>query len=392
MKLSKYDILSNAKLSFTASFKCDKKQIIHFNEYEYTPINGSWTVMTCPKPYAEAKIELSKLMMLIDNHAKTEWNNSLYVNISFDENISKIYHINPLKLILSFEEYYLYDLFPDRKNRVGSRSVSGLIKPGVNKDNLTNTLENDSNIYAIDLSHKGINVIQYRYIGGVDYQKKYQEISMIIDKWIINTYTTIENPEYTQEEIKRLSMLSQENSIDDIFVSYNSFSEKYKNINLLVDLQDINGYENVYWPSIKDRLKDLIKSTSMSEQLSLTINYDSDSGKLQIKDSNLYGVSGLADIELIDCSISGDVSNISLYYCCVNNTNANFCNFFTGCTVSKSILNNCYIADNVKISNSVIQGDSTIVNGELSKCSIAQGAKYTKYTKLKDCINDGFKI
>lgn len=396
MKLSKYDILSHARLAFDVSFKCNKKQLTHFTKLYDNIIesNGSYHIATDLKSFASAKNELGIIFGLIKNNAKTEWNDTVSVMISFPENISNIYHINALKLILSFDdEELLYKLFPDRKNRIGSRSVVSIIKPDITKESVRNTLSNEHGVYGIDLSKIGNNMIIYNYIGGENYQDKFYEISLLIDKWIIFTYSTIENPEYTQEEVEKLSKLSKLGaSIDDIFVSYDNFKNKFKNINILVDLHNIQGYENIYWASIKDRIKDIVKSTNMSENIEMTINYDSDAGKVQIKDSKLYAVSGLSNVDVIDSIISGDISNVSLYYTHVINTNANFCDFFTGCDVIKSKLDNCYIADGIEIVDSLISGDSLSSGGEFANCILNAGVKYTKYSKFKDCQNNATKI
>jgi len=390
MQLSRYDILSYARLSFDIRFHCKKSNLEKFDKFDIVDSNSSKTLTTETMPFAKAKYTLANILSLINKHAKTEWSDYITVNISFSTDVANIYQINALKLVLSFDDKYLYEMFPDRKNRVGSRSVSELINSGVTNDSIRSLLS--SNIYGIDLSNIGDNIISYRYIGGENYQDKFQEISAIIDKWIVDTYTVIENPEYSQEDIERLSKLSKEGcSYEDYFVSYDEFKRHFRHVKLMVDLYELNGYENVYWASIKDRLFALFKSLKSAETMSLTINYDSDTGRLQIKDSKLYAVANLNDIDVVDSVISGSMSHVTLYYSHVINTDADFCEFFSGCDIMKSEISNSYITDGVEVTDSTIVGDST-VSGDCADCELAAGVKYTKNAKFKNCKNNATKI
>lgn len=388
MNLSKYDILSCARLSFDFSFHNKEKNLDAFENYETTEDSGTVFLKTKSLNYAAAKTELAKIYMLIKQHATTEWDNFVQVNISFDENISKIYQLNALKLILSTNEDVAYNNFPDRKNRVGSRSVGELIKPGINSDSARLSLS--SSIYAIDLSKIAENIVSYRYIGGKDYQDKFEVSSILIDKWILDLYYIVEYPSYTAEETEKLSKLSKTENIDDVFVSYKTFKDKYNKVNVLVDLNPIEGKENIFWATIKERLAVAMKSLAATDK-KMTINYDTDEGRLQIKDAKLYGVSGLNDVDVIDCVISGDVSHLSVYYCHMVNANADFCDFFNGCDIMKSKLYNCYLSDGCTTNDSLIDGDST-VSGRCSNCTLTEKVKYTKSAHLKDCKNNATKI
>ena len=82
---------------------------------------------------------------------------------------------------------------------------------------------------------------------------------------------------------------------------------------------------------------------------------------------------------------------MTLYYSHIINTNADFCEFFSGCDIMKSEISNSYITDGVEVNGSVIFGDST-VSGECTDCELATGVKYTKNAKLKNCKNEATKI
>lgn len=390
MQLSRYDILSYSKLSFNIRFHCKNSDIEKFGKFTVIEQNGHKVLATDMMPYVKAKYVLAEILDLIKRHGDTKWSDYMTVNISFPTDVSNIYQINALKLVLSFNDKYLYEMFPDRKNRVGSRSVSELINSGVTNDSMRTLLS--SNVYGIDLSKIGDNVISYRYIGGENYPDKFQEISAIIDRWVVDTYTVIENPEYTQEEMKKLSKLSKECcTYEDYFVSYDEFKKHFTHVKLMVDLYELDGHENIYWASIKDRLCTLFKSLKSAETLSLTINYDSDTGRLQIKDSKLYAVANLDDVDIVDSVISGNMSHVTLYYSHIVNTSADFCEFFSGCDIMKSEISNSYITDGVEVNESIISGDSTI-NGDCTDCELAAGVKYTKNAKLKNCKNKATKI
>ena len=390
MELSRYEILSKSELSFKFNFHCGKKSLKHFEDYTVYGEDWQKTLETETMQYPSAKMELAKICGLIKEHAETQWDDILEVSVKFPTDTCDVYRINALKLALSFDDSYLYKTFPDRKNRIGSRPVSEIIKSGSTPDSVRCTL--CSNVYGIDMSRIGDNTISYRYIGGKDYQDKYQEISAITDKWVVDTYSVVTNPEYTQDEMSKLSSLSKtETSFNDIFVSPDAFRKHYKNVTLMVDLYDIKGNENVFWASINERMKQLFSTLRPNNDIKMTLNYDSDAGRLQIKNTSLYGVSGLRETDLVDCTISGDIANASLYFTKTINTNAEFCEFFNGCEITKSKLNNCYIANGVGVSDTQISGDSTI-SGNCTKCDLSFGVKYTKDAKIKDSKNNATKI
>lgn len=390
MELSKYDILSYAKISYKVSFRCNKENLEHFSDYDFEDINGVISIKTDLMPYSTAKSYIAKLFMNIKNYGKTSWDSVLDVNIFFPENISKIYQINALKLVLSTNEIILYNNFPDRKNRIGSRSVYEIVKPGANADSVRRLL--CSNVYGIDLSRISENIITYSYIGGVGYETKFDIVSALIDKWILNIYSVVENPAYTPDEISKLSeLMKSKTNLDDVFVSFKTFKDKYSGAILLVDLKPLDGQENVFWGIIKDRLYEVIKSLHMADNAKIYINYDTDEGRMQIKDTKLYAVSGLHDADLIDCTLSGDASRLSCYGCHITNSSLEFCDLFNGCDVMKSNISNCYISDGATVVDSIIDGDSTI-SGECSKCNITSQVKYTKFSKIKDSHNEGIEI
>lgn len=390
MELSKYDILAAASLRFSADFHTDKKKTGMADKFEIDGDGLKKTVKTDFMPYTAAKIKLAEICSELKKHGKSEWDDVLKIGIKFPESVCDIYRINAMKLVLSFDDTSVTNVFPDRKNRIGSRSVTELIKPGVTPDSLRSPL--CSGIYGINLSETADNIISFRYIGGTDWQDKYREISALADKWILDIYAVVTNPEYTGDEISKLSSLSKaDKSFDDIFVSYAGFTERYKNVHMMVDLYDMDGRENIFWPSISERMKNIFRAFKDNPEINVTVNYDTDAGRLQLKDAKLYGVSGLRDTDIVDCAVSGDMSNCSLYFSHVTNTNAEFCEFFNGCDVMKSELSGCYIAEGVTLTGTYIYGDST-VSGNCRNCELAAGVKYTKDADIKDSENNATKI
>ena len=139
---------------------------------------------------------------------------------------------------------------------------------------------------------------------------------------------------------------------------------------------------------IREKIYDLIVEGGVRQGF---FNYDTSTGRFQLKDARCRDASYITDIDLLDCDIKGSkLFNCNLYGCSVKNSQLEECQLFTGNTISNSKvkstsvdysnhLDECYIDCEDKIIDCDIKG------GVVRKADLGRNAKVSEETeKLKD--------
>ena len=156
--------------------------------------DGTYHLQTGFIPYKDARLLTINLLKWIERNGFTGRNHNLFFDLKFIDETpgpfkgtmfntgTKIETVEKLKYILSFDENYVYDAFPERRNGYCSHSI--LIF-----DQRTNFTPNESQSinptdYSIPNTEMcGINFetltkgfLRLQYIGGEGYEKKIEKI------------------------------------------------------------------------------------------------------------------------------------------------------------------------------------------------------------------------
>jgi len=150
-------------------------------------------LVTGPLDYFEAKFHLNKLLKFIQTYGYTNDKCSIHFNISFKDECEKnLNDLNVLKLVLTMDEDEIYYVYPMRKNNVYAKSVKNIIPykdydfNNIPIDVIKNNLMlPDDKYYGINFLHinnpKETQRLEFRYIGGKDYEKNIGDISYFLD-------------------------------------------------------------------------------------------------------------------------------------------------------------------------------------------------------------------
>lgn len=359
----------------------------------HNPNGGSnmLTLKTCLLPYSESKILLAKILKWIKENGKTDDNCTLKVNVSFDNKklggLLNIQKLNIAKFILDFDEDLVYKNFPNRINSLYAKSIKFLIplsqmsEPSPASKVWSNYIYANNDYYAISWCKLKDSMVSFNYIGGLNYESKYNEILNTINYFIISIFKVLDNPSYSKEDKEKLNKIIKENS--HFIKSYNSYHNLKKNfpeIKLLVDLKTDKQILELYYPKLRDSIFDLLLLNNMKEGL---INYDSDAGKIQLKDTKLLNCFSLNNFDIFDSELSGNINRCDVFNCEIINSNINTSNVFGSSTVNNSEINNCYINKNVVCSNSLILGSMGVFSGEMESCVFREG-RATKFARHDD--------
>lgn len=358
-------------------------------------------LITGPLPYSEAIPVLIKVLKWIDENGWTTDKCAFQFNISFDKMrkdvVTRMENLDRLQFILGIDEGMIYSKFGNRTNNVYAKSIKKIVPR-----NRFSTIENLTTIdpklfklpndkyYGANFTKLKDGYIEIRYLGGRDYQKKISEIREILDYIIIHLYNILSGrATYTQKDLDTLKQMMKEYSkVVKSFSDPRAFFMNYPDFHLLVDLKGFEENIKTYFPMIRDKVFDLIVEGGVRHGF---FNYDTSTGRFQLKDARCRDASYITDFDLLNCDIKGSrVINCNLYSCKVKNCQIEDSQLLTGNTVENSKVKNtsadysnnleeCYIDCAGK------SVDCNIKGGVIRKADLGRNANVSKETEeVKD--------
>jgi len=154
----------------------------------------------------------------------------------------------------------------------------------------------------------------------------------------------------------------------------------YPKIKLMVDLQTYDNIIEMYYPKMRDNIFKLITESGLSSGL---LNYDSDISKIQIKDSVLNKCFLVENVDLIDCTIKGNIKTCDLFNCEILNSSVLQSNLFGNTTVKKSKIEDSYVSRNVMNDDCYIFGKLGVFSGEMNGGIFRKG-RATNHAKFNN--------
>lgn len=398
--INDYDILSNSIIGFEFEFYTEKTyykliellnrelspvKVSGYREHHssFTPSETHWKIepdlsggydmvelVTGPMPYVNAKIYMLKVLKILqDKNFTTNEKCSIHINISFDKQktVNTLDNINKLKLILNIDENFIYKHFPNRENNIYAKSVKKII-PFDSFDYssnsigiLTQSLElpytkyhgiNFNNVYEGDR-------LEFRYIGGEDYQNKTSNILELMDYFITLTWGCINVP-LSGDDIKDLkSYLSKNINNFKKFNTVDKFIGEFPSIMLQVDFNASLFVLKSYYTRFYDKLYDII--TNIYNLNNCIINYNTLNHKLELVDANFKTISEIENVDIVDSIVNGgSFSDCNIIGCEIKNAQFINCELF-----------NVDVYDS-KIENSKITDSSVLYNCYVSSCNLEE--------------------
>jgi hypothetical protein len=310
-------------------------------------------LVTGPMEYSSAKYYLIKILKFIQNYGYTNERCSIHFNISFNDE-KNLNDLNILKLILNTDEDEIYRFYPSRKGNIYAKSIKSII-PYKQYDffNIPITTVQNSIRLPSD-KYFGINFLnitndkhsqrlEYRYIGGKDYEKNIGNIVYFMDRFIIDVYNSIDIGFNNNDAHKLEDYL--ENNIDKYknFSKYDNFIIEYPKIQIQIDQNFMYDLVSSYFHRIYPKLFALIEGTE--DLKDCIINFVTSTQTMEIVDAQVKSTLTLKGFEFINCSIlDGIYENCSFHGCQVQNSE-----------LSKSKIDSCDIS-NSKILSCRVEG------------------------------------
>lgn len=329
--------------------------------------------------YFEAKQILISMLKWIDEFGYTNEYSSLHLNISFDTKSNyrlDCRNIDIMKFCLGYDEEMIYKHFPERRKNVYCKEIStfypkynyhrSVFTPNIDGTNFN--LPNDNKYYGVNFLKRENGYLEYRYIGGKDYQKRIPGIIEILDYNILYLYSTLSYPVLTSGEHEKYNtMVSSYKDKLDAFISIESFRVKFPEIMLLVDLKENLGVIKTFFENMKPMLYELVICNGMKKGW---INYDTAMSRYQIKDAIIKNARNIKGLEIVSSKLTGHFNECSFYDCQLSVCNLEDCILYDYSEVDNSKLYDTIIKASVEVSNSFIKNNTYEISGKLTKCIV----------------------
>lgn len=324
--------------------------------------------ITGPLSWIDAKMILIKVLTYIKENGFTDDHCSIHINISFDKsdnNFLDVTNLNRTKLILNFNEDFVYEKFPNRQNNIYAKSIKNIIpfsdwlNPNTAFNVLINNIQlpNNTKYYGINVNKIYEGYIEYRYIGGKDYENKLDDILTLMDYFIMQTKKAITEDLNEEDHIKLLAYLEKNINWYKQYYTYDDFLSNIKEIKIQVDKND--RYKNITmnWDNFKQKIFQFIINTNNIKNC--IINYNTNNNRLEIIGAQLENVNGVFDVDFIECNIQ----NCTLY----------------NCDIVYSEITNGHIHN------------SNIYDSKINNCKLLN-VKATEWSELNNCVFDGGQL
>lgn len=345
-------------------------------------------LITGVMPYSEAVHVLFKMCNFIKENCFTTERTGVHINLSFNEVDlglkTRLQHLNVFKYLLNLDESRIFDLWPSAKSKeqkIYKNSVMNITpkskfiaetsldyaKPG-------NPLDFNyprSKYFGLNFEKLHNNYLEVRYAGGKNYEDHRKELMELINYISESLYSTLENnSEYSPAETKKIKDLFDfQKEVMLSIKTYESFIRKYPDIKLLADLSDEPRIVEANYHNIREKLFDLITTGNLKKG---TVNYDTRTSRVQLKDCSIKEGFSISDLDLINCKIEGEFTNCELYGCTVRSSHLTESRLITQNDVRYSYLKDCRFLSDGK--NRI---DSSYITSE---------PQYPIYADLRECI------
>jgi hypothetical protein len=326
-------------------------------------------LVTGPLEYNDSKFYLIKILKFIQNYGYTNDKCSIHFNVSFFGE-KDLNDLNVLKLILNTDEDEIYRFYPSRKGNIYAQSIKNIIPFreydffNISIDSIKNSLllPNDK-YYGVNFLHinneKKTQRLEYRYLGGVDYEKNIGNIVYFLDRFIIDVYNSIDVG-FNESDGKKLELYLEDNiSKFKTFSKYDNFIVEFPTIQIQIDQNHMYELVSSYFARIYEKLWDLVRGTDSLKDC--IINFVTSTQKMEIIDADIKSNLPLRGFEFVNCKIlDGIFESCNFYGCEINNSQVSKSKIeasdinkskVLSCRVENSTLKDCYFM------NGVLNGD-----------------------------------
>jgi hypothetical protein len=377
-------ILTNEK-EYSASFS----NAILLKEYNATRARYSFTV--APQNFHSVIPILREVTGWISENCECTLDTKLKVSLSFDnrhlDTIQTIQNMQPSRMLLKFDESFVYERFPEQKGSPYALSVKTLapISYYINESGISKNISMILNtpyaqFYGIDFTNYTRGVLECNYIGGKDYASKITEAKDVLEYFIIKAYQAINEENTTPFESLEMSRLTE--GFDKMQMAYYDpeiFIKEFQNLKVYVDLKANLQVMKTYWNTIRGPLFEMIVGGGLREG---QFNFDTDLGRFQLRKGTLHS-SLTHDMDLVSCNLTGVYENCTFTSCKVVKGRLYHAKIISNNQIKESYLGNVTANSGNDIVGSVVENNEEMLNCTIEN-SVVKFATIGKHAKIDE--------
>ena len=345
---------------------------------EYDAKRARYQFHIAPQDYHSIIPIIDSVSSWISESCETTNDTLLKMSLSFNhrnlETLSRISSMKPSRLILKFDENEVYKRFPTQKNSPYAISIKSLVpsRTYINESevehHISELLNNPfAEFYGINFKNYTNGVLECNFVGGKGYASKNKEIKDVLEYFIIKTYQSINEEDFSEFERYEIKRLTQGfDKLQMAFYDPEIFMAEFKNLGVYVDLKTSAQTLKTYWSTIRQPLFEMIINGGLREG---QFNYDTEIGKFQLRKGKLNGTM-IRNMDLVLCEISGVLDNCSFVGCKINKARIYNSKIINGNKINESYLKGVSVNKPNEISKSVIENNEEMVNCPVSESLI----------------------
>lgn len=352
-------------------------------ERDFSGGKDMYELITGPLVYEEARLIIIKMLTWIKEKGWTDSKCAIHLNLSFDYFKAKLktnlMSLNVLKFVLGFDESFVYDRFPNRRDSVYAKSIYNVypLSRFVFFDSPDRIDKNDyvvphSKYFGVNFTKLPKDYLEFRYLGGENYERKTYSILEILDFFVTKLYSSLQQGDsYTPDEKSRLhKILKAQKKAVLAFTDPVDFLLTYPDLKVTVDMKGDIEILKAYWTKIREKLFDLVVDSGLRKG---HFNYDTDFSAYQLRDGVMKKANDVEEMELFDCEISGAIINSQLYRCKINSSRLDKCKLMEVNEVRGSKVENTTIFPGNELYNCYIKNADEVIEGKIVGGVIRQG-------------------
>ena len=203
----------------------------------------------------------------------------------------------------------------------------------------------------------------------------------LTEHFVLSLYESLMNPKYTDKDLKVLDkLLEKHKGVVQSYKTYQAFKKQFPNINLMVDLKTYDQIIEMYYPKMREKIFELLTKADLKSGL---INYDSDTGRMQIKNAELMRCFEISGVDIVDSKIQGNIIRCDLFTCELVNSSMTECNLFGASDATDCKIEDSYVSRNVMCKDSYIYGMRGVFSGEMEGGIFRKG-RATKLARFEN--------
>ena len=207
--------------------------------------------------------------------------------------------------------------------------------------------------YGVNFLHvnsdKESQRLEFRYIGGRDYEKNIGQLIYFLERFVIDVYDSVD-VDFDAEDVKKLEEYLEDNiKTYKNFSKYDNFIVDHHSVQIQIDQNSNYDVVSTYYSKIYNRIFQLIDSTEGLKDC--IINYVTSTQTLEIVDANVKTTSTLKNLDFVNSNLEGIFEDCLFLGCEIKNSQCIKSKLLQSeaeeskilnCKVDQSTLTNCF--------------------------------------------------